>query len=76
MKSFYATEVNKWHTRNPGQCLAWMDLSGLFREAYVRAADVRKGEEGFKCTGIFPYNPDVFGQDEFAPASVTEGIYN
>lgn len=41
LKSLYANEVNKWHTRHPGQCLAWMDLSGLFKEAYVRAASVQ-----------------------------------
>ena len=73
LKNAYAIEVNKWHTMKPGHGLSWADLAGLFRAAYIRVADIQKGEQGFKCTGIYPFNPDVFCEDDFAPASVTEG---
>jgi hypothetical protein len=52
-----------------------MDLAGLFRNAYVRVATLQKGEEGFRCTGIVPFNPDVFSEEDFIAASVTDGKF-
>ena len=31
-----------------------------------------KGVQGFSCTGLFPFNPDVFGDEDFAPSLTTE----
>jgi len=27
---------------------------------------------GFRCCGLWPYNPDVFTDDDFLPAAVTD----
>ena len=75
LKNFFSSEINKWRVHHPGEAITMMDFSKLFREAYIRAADVRKGEEGFRCTGIMPYNPDIFGPEDFAPTEVTEGRF-
>jgi hypothetical protein len=47
-------------------------VSGLFRAAYSKSATVAKAEEAFVARGIFPFNPDVIFEDEFAPSYVAE----
>ena len=47
-------------------------MSRLFRGAYERAATMLNSVSGFRFTGIVPYNPDVFKEENFAPAMVTE----
>ena len=53
---------------NPGN----YDVARLFNAAYMRTASVEKGVNGFKSTGIWPYNPDVFGEKDYMPAEVTD----
>jgi len=44
----------------------------MFSPAYLKRATPRNAVSGFKCTGIWPYNPRIFGDEEFALASVTD----
>lgn len=39
------------------------DVAGLFSRAYNLVATPEKGIKGFACTGIWPYNPDIFEND-------------
>jgi len=72
VKKAYNREVDKWMTRYPGRRVTDYDLCELFTPAYQRAASIEKAVNGFKCSGIFPLNPDVFDDEDFAPSSVTE----
>ena len=47
-------------------------LGSIFGSAYMRAATPLVAQNGFKHTGIFPVNRDVFSEHEFAPATVTD----
>jgi len=47
-------------------------VAELFAQAYGTCATVEKGIHGFLCTGIFPFNADMFSNEDFAPASVSE----
>ena len=44
------------------------ELASLFNKAYVKVATMEKGVAGFRTTGIFPLNGDIFTADDFAPA--------
>jgi len=60
-------------THYPGQRITHYHSCELFTPAYQRAASIEKAVNGFKCSGIFPLNPDVFDDADFvASASVTE----
>ena len=59
-------------SRNPGKRVTDYELCELFTPAYQRAASIEKAVNGFRCSGIFPLNPDVFDDTDFAPANVTE----
>ena len=52
------------------------DIAEQIGQAYNRAASVQKVVSGFKSTGISPYDPDVFAENDFAAASVTEIVDN
>jgi len=44
----------------------------LFGSAYTRASTATNAINGFKKCGIFPFNPDVFGEADYAPSDVTD----
>ena len=55
-----------------GMRISDYDISGLFGPAYFQASTMDKGINGFRCTGIYPFNPDVFAESDFAPSSTTD----
>ena len=46
------------------------DLAGIFNQAYSRVATIAVAVSGFKGTGIYPLNPNVFTDDDFCAADV------
>jgi hypothetical protein len=48
------------------------DIGGLLGDAYPKAITPTNITSGFRVAGIFPFNPDVFGEDEFLPSKVTD----
>jgi len=61
-----------WMTNNPGRRVTDYEVTSLFNAAYLRSASLQKSVSGFKTTGIWPFNPDIFTNEDFAPAVVTE----
>jgi len=57
---------------NPGKCVTAYELCEIFTPAYQHVASHEKAVKGFESAGVVPYNPDVFSEDDFAPATVTE----
>jgi hypothetical protein len=72
LKTNYNHELNKWMVNNPGKRVAVYDIGELFASAYLKAACAEKAVNGYRATGIFPYNPDVFSETDFAPSAVTD----
>lgn len=48
------------------------DIPSLVRHALPLAATPVNITKGFKVSGIQPFNRDIFGDDEFLPANVTD----
>ena len=42
------------------------------RQAYNRRTTVEKAVKAFEATGIHPFNPNVFSEEDFGPSTVTE----
>ena len=59
-------------TTNPGRAMTIYDIPGIVKIALLRAVTHQNIVSGFECTGIFPFNPDVFQEYEFLPSSVTD----
>lgn len=69
---FYNQELNTWLKSHPGRTVTHQQVAGIFKEAYLRAATVKNIQSGFKSSGIFPLNENIFPDHMFAPAAVTD----
>lgn len=72
LKVNYNRAADSWMTSNPGKRITFFEMAGLFQVAYNRAATVEKAVTGFRVTGIWPFNDDIFSDEDFAAAEVTE----
>ena len=74
LKTFYNSACDVWMTAHSGQRIGFYDIAGLFKSAYFKAATMDKGINGFQACGLFPLNPDIFGDEEYLPSMVTEEV--
>ncbi|KAJ8932058.1 hypothetical protein NQ314_014981 [Rhamnusium bicolor] len=44
------------------------DLAELLNKAFMKVAAMEKAVSGFRCSGIYPLDPDKFNENVFAPA--------
>lgn len=72
LKAEYARQCEMWLAKNPGRVITMMQVGKLFGTAYNGTATIAKAVEGFRTTGIFPYNRDIFPEEYFRPSKVTE----
>lgn len=76
LNTFYVSCIEKFLRNNPGRTVTQFQISKLFGEAYLRAATPTTAINGFRKCGIFPYNPDVFSDVDFAASEVTNQPLN
>lgn len=71
-KKYLSSAQDSWLRNHPGKSMTIYDIPSLVRHALPLAATPVNITKGFKVSGIEPFNRDVFGDDEFLPASVTD----
>lgn len=71
-KHYVNLAMDNWMKCHPGQTMTIYDLPGIVAEAFPKATTPTNIAAGFKVSGIWPYNRDVFRDDEYAPSSVTD----
>lgn len=71
-KTRFNNAADQWIRNHPGQRMTIYDLPALVKTAMSLAATPSNITAGFACTGIWPYNKDIFPETDFAPASVTD----
>ena len=59
-------------TSHPGKRISFYDMAAIFGTAFLRSATVEKAANGFKACGLWPLDDNIFGDDEFAAAAVTD----
>ena len=47
-------------------------MAGIFAQAYNKIATVGIATKGFSSCGIWPFNPEIFNNEDFMPSSVTD----
>ncbi|XP_069671659.1 uncharacterized protein [Periplaneta americana] len=65
LKSYYSEEVRTF-LRSQGRPVSHFDVAELLARAYLKASSVENAVSGFKVTGIYPLNPNIFRDWEFA----------
>ena len=56
---------------NPGEKISIHDIPSMVRTAFPLATTPNNIQAGFKCSGIWPFNPDVFEEHEYSQSQVT-----
>ena len=56
---------------NPGKVVTPNNVAELFCQAYLGTGAMDLATSGFKATGIWPYNGNIFPEEEFIAAYKT-----
>ena len=72
LKKYYSQQCDAWMTKNPGKAITEYHVAGLFADPYAKAATVGIAISGFRSTGIFPYDRNVFTDADFTATATTE----
>ena len=62
--------VNEWNLSHPASRITIYDLPECFSRAFFRALSFENIASGFKKTGIWPLNSEVFTDDDFLATTV------
>lgn len=71
-KRFANTACDAWVTNNPGKTMTIYDIPQIVNRAFPLAATPNNITAGFRVTGIWPFNVDVFGEQDFMPGYATD----
>jgi hypothetical protein len=71
-KTYYAQEITNWLRQNPGRVVTVYQIGELFSKAYMRAATLETAIHGFRKTGLYPCNRDIFRAHDFINKNVEE----
>ena len=71
-KRGYNKAMDNWMRIYPGKTLTICEVSALVKEAQLCALMPRNILSGFKNTGTWSYNPDIFAEEDFAATTITD----
>ncbi|XP_064614387.1 uncharacterized protein LOC135478053 [Liolophura sinensis] len=72
LKTAYNAAADSWMVANPGKRISFFDIAGIFGKAFLRSASSEKAVHGFLTCGNWPYDENIFSDDDFAPSMVTD----
>jgi hypothetical protein len=71
-KARYKSAMNNWMLTNPGKTVTIYEVAEFANEAHLLGFSPTNIVNGFRKTGIHPFNRDVFTDDEFLTSFVTD----
>ncbi|CAH2101074.1 unnamed protein product [Euphydryas editha] len=71
-KSQYSQAADRWVLNHPGKCITIYDVAGIAGEAYGVSFTPKNIVKGFEVTGIYPYNRNIFSDEDFLCSYVTD----
>ena len=63
--------ITKWLRNHPGRAVTPWQVAGIFKDAYARAANIQNAVNGFRCTGIMPYDPNILPENVLSASQTT-----
>ena len=68
-KNAYHEACSLWMRQYPNIKISLKDIAGLVGVAFSKICRMELAKSGFACAGIFPLNPNVFSDLDFAPST-------
>lgn len=72
LKKNYYTELDIWHRNNPNQTFSIYNIAAALGRAWGPAFSYSNVTAGFKVTGIYPLNPNIFTDSDFLSSFVSD----
>lgn len=73
LKKYVNAACDGWMKSHPGKTMTIYDLPGILKEALPHAkVTPRNIQRGFQVSGMYPFNRNIFGNEEFLPGYVTD----
>ncbi|CAH2003296.1 unnamed protein product [Acanthoscelides obtectus] len=72
LKKYINTSYDSWMRNNPDKTMTIYDVPKIVKDALPLAATPKNIQAGFQISGVFPVNRNIFTEDEFLPAAVTD----
>src|SRR6218665_3896644 len=72
LKANYNRAADNFMTTNVGKRITFYEMADIFGKAYGISATVEKAVKGFETTGIWPFDDNKFGEEDFAAADMTD----
>ncbi|KAJ8962209.1 hypothetical protein NQ318_018178 [Aromia moschata] len=72
LHTYYDQEIELWLRNNPGKAVTQFKVASIFHRAYLKSAVPLNAINSFTKTGIYPFNPDIFEDWQFAPSATTD----
>lgn len=70
-KKMVNTACDTWMKMNPAKTMTIYDIPSIVKTALPVAATPKNIQAGFQSTGIWPFNPEIFEECDYAPSQVT-----
>lgn len=70
-KDQYNHACSLWMRANPGARINDYDIAKLVNDAYRKVCRLEIAANGFSCTGIHPFNPEIFTDLDFMGSALT-----
>ncbi|XP_074031737.1 uncharacterized protein [Leptinotarsa decemlineata] len=71
LKRHFNGDADAWLRSNLGKVMNIYDIPTVLKDAFPLAATPINIKKGFFVTGIWPFNREIFLDDEFLPAEIT-----
>lgn len=72
LKTYYSQAIETWLKQHPGRPVTHYQVAALLGEAYNKAATVSNAAGGFKCSGLFPCDRNIFQDFEYCQVSSSD----
>ncbi|KAL7852098.1 hypothetical protein SRHO_G00178830 [Serrasalmus rhombeus] len=66
------TASDAWMKMNPAKTMTIYDIPNIVKTALPAAATPKNIQAGFQSTGIWPFNPDIFEECEYAGSQIID----
>ncbi|XP_036149238.1 uncharacterized protein LOC118647803 [Monomorium pharaonis] len=73
-KNYMSRYQTAWMHNNPGKTMTIYDLPGIVKDSLPLALNPSNIMSGFRKSGIWPLNKDIFQKHDFAPSFVTDRL--
>ncbi|XP_072022943.1 uncharacterized protein [Amphiura filiformis] len=71
-KRYYNTACDAWMLNNKVKTMTIYDIPPIVGQAFPRAMTPANIQSGFRVSGVYPFDRDIFDDSEFMPADVTD----